>query len=46
MNEFDYTIEYVSGKSNLVADALSRLTTSDYMLKGENLELNVPCVLA
>ena len=45
MNEFDYSIEYVAGKSNLVADALSRLATSGYMMEGENLELCVPRVL-
>ena len=26
VNEFDYELEYLKGKSNLVADALSRLT--------------------
>jgi hypothetical protein len=26
VNEFDYELEYVKGKSNVVADALSRLT--------------------
>ena len=41
MNEFDYEIEYVTGKSNLVADALSRLTTSGYMLDGEDLQIGV-----
>ena len=27
LQEFDYRLEYVTGKSNLVADGLSRLTT-------------------
>jgi hypothetical protein len=26
VNEFDYELQYVKGKSNVVADALSRLT--------------------
>lgn len=42
VNEFDYEIEYVQGKSNIVADALSRLTIGSTVFSGETLELELP----
>lgn len=40
INEFNYELEYVKGKSNAVADALSRLTVGQLMFENESLELN------
>ena len=36
--EFDYRLEYVAGKSNVVADALSRLAISDVCFEDETLD--------
>ena len=42
LTEFDYELEYVVVKSNLVADALSRLTCGVACHSNEMLELNIP----
>ena len=44
VNEFDYELEYVKGKSNQVADALSRMTTGVIEFANETLEVSMPLV--
>ena len=46
LQEFDYQIEYVQGKANVVADALSRLAKSDVVYENETLELHANIVYA
>lgn len=42
VNEFDYELQYVQGKVNVVADALSRLTNGTVAFENETLELQGP----
>lgn len=39
INEFDYELQYVKGKINVVADALSRLSNSVEVYDNETLEV-------
>lgn len=47
LQEFDYRLEYLAGKSNLVADGLSRLTTNfEKVDECDSLGSSLPLVLS